>query len=68
MTIDLSLLFHTLALSFVSILAVSMIGLAAGQRLVAVRSTRKLALARRQRVLAEARTKTWGGNTPTFRR
>jgi hypothetical protein len=68
MTIDLSLLLHSLTLGFASIVAISMIGLAAGHRIVAASSARKLALARRQRVLVEVRTKTWGGNTPTFRR
>lgn len=68
MNVDISLLLHSLVIGFVSLLAVSMICLAAGQRIVAANAVRKTSFVRQQRVLAESRTKLWSGNTPTFRR
>ena len=68
MNVDISLLLHSLVIGFVSLLAVSMICLAAGQRIVAANAVRKTSFARQQRVLAESRTKLWSGNTPPFRR
>lgn len=68
MTVDISLLLHSLVIGFVSLLAVSMICAVISQRVLAANSARKIAYAREQRALAEVRSIRWGGNTVTFRR
>jgi len=68
MNADISAFVQYLVTGVVVILAISMICTAAGQKLIAAQAVRRATVRRQQRVSAENRTPTWGGNSLTFRR